>query len=536
MLMPENTMKIDIRDDGVYIVINNANATGKITKKNVLDLIAEHQLQEVDQNAVNAIFQKDFLHIEAKITNNKTIAIKHEAVKVEISPDKMMAFISFVKPGVGGQAATFDKVVSELNFADVKQGIDPKAIETALAEKEYGKRYLVASGVPAVEGRDGHLDFLFGVSGKSAKPKITADGRADFHDLHIFEPAEKGQELAIVYPAIDGTKGVNVFGQDIPYRAVKPAPAILGGKNTELIGDEKLVSTASGQVIFDGKRVSVDTVLDIGDDIGIATGNVEFKGDVIVRGSVMTGFSVIAEGLLEIYGSVEGAYLKSGGDMKIHGGIHGLEKAEIISEGNITAKFIESSKVSSDGDIYANNILHSFVSCAGSVLLEGSKCMIAGGKINAGKSIKAKTIGSTMATVTEINIGILPKILERYEECKAEYQKLRTEFDKISNVCNILLKLKEANQLSEEKKDVFLKAMYSKTFLRDRLDALTKEIDALSIHWAGKNEGVLYASAVVRPGVRVTIGDAMLYVRDDIEACRLYNDNGTILIGSYTGG
>ncbi|MDR2903412.1 MAG: FapA family protein, partial [Clostridiales bacterium] len=191
----QNSIDIDLRVDGLYVVINNANPLGKITKKHVLDLVNEYQIKEVDLSAVNTIFEKAFLHIEQKITNNKQIAVKDETVRVAVSPDKMTAQIRFVKASPGGKAVTYDQVLSALLQAEVRYGVDTPAIESAVAEKAAGKEYTVARGIASVEGKDGYLEYLFGVSGKSVKPKITDDGRADFHALHMFEPVEKGQTL-----------------------------------------------------------------------------------------------------------------------------------------------------------------------------------------------------------------------------------------------------------------------------------------------------------------------------------------------------
>lgn len=79
--------------------------------------------------------------------------------------------------------------------------------------------------------------------------------------------------------------------------------------------------------------VSVNHHLPVNGDVGVETGNIDFNGSISIRGTVQTGFSVIAKGDISIEGpeGVSGAKLIKSidGDVFIRGGIFGLGETRV---------------------------------------------------------------------------------------------------------------------------------------------------------------------------------------------------------------
>lgn len=531
-----SSIRLEVRDDGVYAIINNTNLD-KVTRKDVLTIVEDCQLEDVDFKAINEIFKNPALHIETKLTGNTKIAKKNEEVIIEINNDASEAHMTIKKPGLNGDKKDFDQLMAEIGRYGVRHGINEAIVRRIAFEKEYDKSYIIAQATPPESGEDGYLEYKFDIAKKNKAPKILEDGRVDYHDLDMFECVYEGQELVVAHPPHGGKDGINVLGQPIPFKQGKPAPKFRYGKNVEVVGDnEKLVSRVNGQIVFHDKKVSVSPVMEIQGDVGNSTGNINFNGSVLVRGNVLSGFSVVSDDEIEVMGSVEGAIITSGMDVKIYGGIHGLEKAVITAGGDINAKFAESCTLIANGDIIAGNILHSNVSCGGNLVVNGKKGMLAGGKVTAGKNVKAKVIGSTMATQTEINIGSSPNVFDKYEAIKKEISDKKEEYKKLSVMCESLIKLNDEGKLDKAKKDILLKSLHARNFLKEKIKEQNEIMEKMVMPWLGENKSAVYASDVIRSGVRVLIGGAVLHVKDDIYSCKLSNKDDKVVIDSYTGG
>ena len=78
------------------------------------------------------------------------------------------------------------------------------------------------------------------------------------------------------------------------------------GKNTEISEDgTQLVASIAGSVDFTGNVFQVKPVLEVPGDVDFSTGNINFLGDVNIRGNVLSGFTVRAMGNVRVEGVVE---------------------------------------------------------------------------------------------------------------------------------------------------------------------------------------------------------------------------------------
>jgi uncharacterized protein (DUF342 family) len=247
------------------------------------------------------------------------------------------------------------------------------------------------------------------------------DGTVNFHQLGLLKLVNRGDVLVTSIPPADGEPGEDVYGVSIPYPQLKPPQPIPRGKNTTLSDDGlHLIADVSGQLLLQDGKINLSPSLDVPGDVGNSTGDIEFNGEVHIRGSVKTGFKVIAEGNIEVYGVCEAATLTSKGSIILNSGAQGADKAVLTAGKDITAKFIENSNVTAGGNITADSILKSVVKCDGIITLTGKNGLLSGGHIVAGEKLVAKTIGSPMGTSTEIEVGGNPRELQRHKELVEE--------------------------------------------------------------------------------------------------------------------
>ena len=91
--------------------------------------------------------------------------------------------------------------------------------------------------------------------------------------------------------------------------------------------------------------LTVTPVYVIKGNLGAATGNVDFHGDVFVEGNVYAGITVKTTGNITINGHVETASLFAGKDVILKNGMQGSGNGIIRAGRNVMARFIEQTKV-----------------------------------------------------------------------------------------------------------------------------------------------------------------------------------------------
>ena len=86
-------------------------------------------------------------------------------------------------------------------------------------------------------------------------------------------------------------------------------------------------------------------------EVTLATGDVNYEGNVFVIGNVGSGAEICATGDILVGGFVEAAHLLAGGDIMIRQGMNASGEGEIRAAGNVNGCFFESTKIYAEGDI-----------------------------------------------------------------------------------------------------------------------------------------------------------------------------------------
>ena len=540
--MAKKNLKFDIREDGIYAVIDNSEAkddeSAKISRKDLLEKIDEYKISQVDFEAVNDIFKSEDVFIEARISTLTNIAVKDESIVIEASKDKMEGTVVFSIPEFGGAYLTRDQIISELNKFGINFGINEEEIGKIVekgSEKNFGSKYLVALGKLPEHGKDGELVYNFDISGESSHPKILADGTVDYKQIDYFTPVKASDKLAYRTIPTDGEAGCDVFGRLVPQKPGKPAPKLSKGKNVNISDDEmELTASTSGQLVVSGKTLSISPVLEIKGDVGYETGNIVFDGSVNIGGSVISGFSVEALGNIEVKGVVEAATLKAEGAINLYGGIQGRFKGRIESGGKVFTKFAQNARIIAEGNVVSNALLHCNVTSNSSVILDGDNCFIAGGTVFAAEEIRAKTIGSYMGVRTEVKVGGNTEIAGRYEQVKKEYEELKLKYRKLNQDYEKIVQSGDVTKLDVKHKSLLLQLISHRNSVKDQALKMEGELSEI-VAALRMAKGRVVAEKVIHHGVVVSISNATLHLFDDITASMLRNVNGAIKAEANTG-
>ena len=521
---------INVKEDGVYLYVKHPEGVSHTSRRAVTELLSEYGVRDIDYMALDDLFKRTETELEIKISNNAFIHQVHESAAIEASPDRMEASIIFSAPINKGLELSHAEIASLLKNENIVP--DDTLISAAIANKKYGRKIPIARGREPTKGVDGFLQFHFDRKNIKPKPKIMEDGTVNFKQLDMFKMTNRGDVLVTAVPPKHGVDGVDIYGNTILSTPPRPAAPIPRGKGTVLSSDGKhLIADVSGQLILQDSKINISPHLEIAGNVDNSTGNIDFNGQVTVRGNVVSGFIVKAVGNIEVHGVCEGATLTSlEGNIILINGVQGSGKAELNAAGDITAKFVEGGKIVAGGNVSADSMMKCQVKCDGSVTLTGKNGLLVGGSLVAGEKLTAQTIGSPMGTLTEVEVGGSPKELIRQKEMIAEFGQLKLEYEKCDKAVATLSVLRQKNQLPDDKKAILVKMVNMKMVYRDKMTKLQGEIDEITKRLA-VSAGTVTVSKVIRPGVRITIGNAQLTIRDELSNCRLRHNGEKIVIG-----
>jgi uncharacterized protein (DUF342 family) len=521
--------EILFKDDGVFLCVYPPEGSGKRVELNtVLDRLTRKRVRDFDRSRVEyAVRRAD--KVPVKIAEPQEEEKIDATVTVTVSPDKMKAYVTFTPPD-NGRMLTMEEVLDELSKNGVIYGINRTNLETLIKYPVFNEMICVAEGTPPVNGKNGSVQFHFDIN-RESKPMILEDGRVDFRELNLIQDVEKGGVLCTLVPPSPGKPGKTVAGTDIPTSDGRPA-VLPKGRNVVISEDgTQLIANITGQISYIDGKVSVFATHEVKADVDNSTGNINFIGNVVVMGNVLSGFTIEAGGNVEVMGVVEGATIKAGGDIILRRGMQGMGKGILISSGDIVARYIENSNIEARNDIKAEAIMHSNVKCGNKLELSGKKGLLVGGNCKVGKEIIAKVIGSPLATVTDIEVGVDPTVRERYKAVRDEMIRLEADIRKAEQAVNILRKLEIAGTITPEKKELLAKSMRTRVYYSSRHLELRDELNNLESKLQQDAYGKVRCYNIIYPGTKVAIGSCMMYVKENLHYCTLYRDGADIRVG-----
>lgn len=432
---------------------------------------------------------------------------------IRVTYDDMEAYILLAEPGAD----------EEYTKEQLKQGLADNGITTGILEERladivengiYNREILIAEGTQAVDGIDGYYDYKFNTQFDS-KPKVLPDGSVDYWSVHSIETVVEGQVIAVYHPAILGSDGITVKGKTlVAKRGREQLP--LKGKGFERMPDNLTYKALTdGKIEMQNDRVVVLPVHEISGNAELSTGNIDFRGDVVIHGGVENGMSIKATGSVVIDGIVESCVIEAGKDIILRSGMLGSNRAFVKTKGNITAKFFEFTKIECEGNLQADVLMDCDVNCKGKVILDGSRGQIIGGEVRAIKGIEVSTLGNDAEKNTAVYVGAGLEVYSRLHVLEKKVDALKANLEKIEEG------LRQFEALEQTRGVSYANDPRRMAILRVKIkDTATLASDETELHNLRKLAEYSHGACVsvlrnVYPGVSVNI-DEMRYTVKNI--------------------
>lgn len=523
--------QLRMQTDGTYLLLYPGVEQNKLDFKEIDEYLRSKRI-DYDKADLKQVLGEFKAFCSLKLSDRVGTKEK-ESLSVQVSEDRRTAVGRFYPPAEGGHLLTKAEIVSELVRAGIKFGAKEDVLDSFIADRQYCQTYLLAEAMPQVEGKNAVFTYHFNTD-LSRKPKLNEDGSVDFHQLDTICSVKENEALVTLTPAVPGKPGIDVTGHVIAPANIKKM-ALHKEKNTYISEDGlTLFSEVDGLVSLVDGRVFVSNIYDIPADVDASTGDVRFPGSVFVHGNVITGFSIIAQGDIVVDGVVEGARLKAGGQIILKRGIQGMGRGILEAKGNIITKFIENATVKSGGYISTEAIMHSNVAADGEVTASGKRGFVVGGEIHSGTGISVRTAGSSMGTVTVLEVGADAQHMEEYHRLNETLPELEGELEKATQTVNVLTRrMMAGGKLSSDKVTLLKTTREAKESLEKQIQTLLERMEELQEMAGAQSGGSVRVRGVIYPGCKVIMYNTTYYVRSEMKYCRLIKDRAEVRMVEY---
>lgn len=323
-----------------------------------------------------------------------------------LNSDETIAFLNLVPPKNEGRPVTAGMVFSELEKMGIVEGVETGTIAKAidgLGETGGRESIVIARGRVPRHGADGVVRLQFDGSGKPLLD-VNSPERVDYHETGKIVTVTSGDLLAELIPPCPGEPGITVRGVSIPARDGRPV-SLKCGENVECDeGGERFFASADGHVVVAGSIIKVMRLLHVRGDVDYSVGNIHFKGDVIIDGSVLDDFLVEATGTVTVHKNVYASVVRAGIDVVVNKGILNRNKGKVSACGTVSAKFCENSEIhAGQGIEIEKSAIHSCLRSNGLIRIVRGR--IVGGLVMSLTGVSAPAIGSSSGGKTLVWVG-----------------------------------------------------------------------------------------------------------------------------------
>ncbi len=446
-------------------------------------------------------------------------------IVVTVLSDDSAAFVTLYPPQNGGTDVTADDVFAALAIKNVKYNINSELIRSAVSAKDYDREFKAAAADMPEHGKDGTITYMFSKENVPA-PKEDEQGFVDYKNLGHIRNIRENETIAEITMPENGKDGMNVKGVVMKAVPGKPAKFTLG-TGTKLSEDGlRIYAAHDGHICFKNNAFCVESTVTIGGDVDSSIGNLDFLGDIVIKGEVMEGFSVTAGKSITIGGNATGAVLKSGSGVVIK---KGCINSTVTAHSDINCKFCEHSRLSTDSDITAQSFVICDVYCGGNLTAK----TLNGGKYTVLGDTEVGDLGTKNYTPTEIIAGDNAVLMKEKEAAVKRISELDVGIDRCKQIVEFLNeKRKQLKGLPEDKEELMGSMVKTKLSHQMEKKALKKRIAEIEEALTTRQYRCITVKGTVYPGVKVTINDALMKIEHEAVRVKIYqNDEGEIVTG-----
>ncbi|MCK5097884.1 MAG: DUF342 domain-containing protein, partial [Desulfobacteraceae bacterium] len=461
---PTEQDNVNIRNDLLFYVLDNHTLDSKSDSKKTFESDADNEKIERKNNTEQAEPVASAKSLEQAYNNIEEgeaedfMALLDHVLDFVIDDDRLRVYI-YIKDKES-DLLTVKNIFEYLRLIEVNYGlITEQTLLTWIESKGAVQQLIAAQGTPPEPPVDGKVTYHFNTDFIHAG-KVKKDGSIDFRERGSIPFVEENVLLAEKIPAKLGKPGIDISGAQIA--VTEPIdPVFVAGDNTfESEGGMKIFAKTGGQPHLDAMgSVSVAPVLNIDSDVDYETGNISFKGSIVVNGAIKEGFKV--EGTNLTAEQIESATVHITGDLNVSSGI---TDSDVKAQGNVQAKYINNSRIETFGDlVVTTEVLDSTIYLSGK--FNSGKARIIGSKIVAKAGVEVGQIGTIGSEPVKLKVGVDDYIIKKVQIIDKKLLEAKEAINVIKN------DISDLNKKDEE----YFKSVSESAYIQDRTQLEIKD-------------------------------------------------------------
>ncbi len=450
--------------------------------------------------------------------------VVHSQIEISINPNNSAAFVSFTKPSGGGLDVTAEQILNALDNKFICHGILEDDIRKAVELKRYNENICAARWDPPVDGVDGDIKYFYKTD-QAVRPVENEQGEVDYKNLGLVRNITAGTPIAAITFPTEGEPGTDITGKTVPQRQGVPAKYTVGAGTSLVDGDTQIIAAVDGNLVYKNGSFCVEETLLINGDVEVATGNVDFIGDIVIKGSVFEGFRVTSKRKITINGTVTGAELSADGDIFVK---IGIINSTVTCKSNVKLGFCENSRIQCEGNVESASFVGGEV-FAGQKMIASGKGVIMGGKYTALDGVEASVIGSDKYVKTEITLGNNAVLSKEKDTIGKAIVQMEDKVDQLGKVLNTLAELAKKAKLPPEREQLKAEALRSRLKLQQEIKRANKRIEEIEEALKLTQNLSVICKRMMYPGVTLRINNCVLGVNAVQNRVRATVDGGEIV-------
>jgi len=452
------------------------------------DFLRNYGVDHPDDQAISKVvedFQCQYSFIPVKDFETEPLNNRESSIHLMISDDKMLCRAIIFH----GEITHEEEVFNVLKKRHIVKGIMRKNLQHVL-KTGYCGYFTLAQGEPAVDDTPGAVEKFFQENEHKEFSKMMEMLTIDTRSVKEINIAERHQLLIKLGDVITGSDGYTIEGDAVPKKEVAESEgSIKLGPNVYASDNGKeIYAKESGHIVWksDERFIDVEPVYIVEGNVDFSEGNIHgFVGKVIIKGDVKPKFSVVAQGDIEIHGTVEDAVVKS-----TNGNVLVAQSVIHKNEGTIQAKESIHCSIATNADLHAKNIIiekeamNSFMEAENQITITSNPGVLIGGETHVKNVLLVKTVGSESSVPTKLHIGDVSQIKNRLRSLTQKGRDTAMKLKEAKEVINILsyrseseeLDIIEQQQLERAQKEIPNLEDYIK-YCQEQKEILEKEIE-----------------------------------------------------------
>lgn len=474
----------------------------------ILQFLKEHEVTDVKEDLI-----KELVRDQGGQFNFTTVKelpcydLNDKGGKIHISTDEeLMQCRAIIFHGEKG--VTEEQVLSVLKSVPVVEGIQRKILSRIL-QAQYTGFFTLAKGTHPIPDQAGNVEKFFQEDERKIFAQMMEALTIDTRSIKDINIADRNQLLMRVGEIIPGNPGRMLDGTPIAHHTLTESELSvkLGERVYRSDDGKEIYAKENGHIIWKPEEnfIDVEPVYFVDGNVDFSEGNIQgFVGKVIVNGNVKPKFKVVAEGDIEIRGTVEDAIVRStSGSIVVLGSVIQPKEGIVEAKESVHVNIATNAHLKGKKVIVEKETMNSIVDADEEFESVGSPGAIIGGEIYARILVRANIIGSESGVQTEIHVGDVRYLRQKLMNLTQNTAADKNHLQELKEIAKILQYKRSANDLHGEQVEQLQKCKEEIPSLEEKVHNAAKEEKAIQKQIKGCRPARLEVLNVMYPQVEI---------------------------------